>query len=71
MNEKQKKWLSDRCNALNGYLEVTYPQKDEDWETVASYISKVVSKSGKFANEVRSALFKVTTKWELMRNGDN
>lgn len=56
MNEKQKVWTQSKCNELKKYLDQHFPLSDEQWESVADYIGRVVELS-KGNTEVRSTLF--------------
>lgn len=56
MNEKQIEWTLNKCNVLIEYMEDNFPLSDEQWESVAEFIGKVVSLA-KGNTEVRSALF--------------
>lgn len=69
MNENQKKWLNARCVELNKYLETTYPQKDDNWDDAVSFIKIYTTIADAYADEVRTALFEITTKWEKKQNG--
>lgn len=56
MNEEQKKWTQSKCDSLKTYIEQYFPLSDEQWESVANYITKIVALA-KGSAEVRSALF--------------
>lgn len=56
MNEKQIDWTLNKCNELKDYMESHWPLSEEQWESVADYIEKVVNLA-KGNEEVRSALF--------------
>ena len=56
MNDKQKAWTQSKCGELEQYIDNHFPLSDEQWQSVADYIEKVVGLS-KGNAEVRSALF--------------
>lgn len=56
MNDKQKAWTQSKCDGLKQYIDQYSPLSEEQWESVADYIEKVVSLSKDNA-EVRNALF--------------
>lgn len=58
MNEEQKKWTQSKCSDLKQYMDQHLPLSEEQWESVAEYISKVVDLA-KGNVEVRNALFDV------------
>ena len=56
MDIKQQEWTQKKCDQLKEYIENNFPLSEEQWESVAEYISKVVELA-KGNTEVRSALF--------------
>ena len=56
MDAKQQEWTQKKCGQLKEYIEKNFPLSEEQWESVAEFIGKVVSLS-KGNAEVRSALF--------------
>lgn len=56
MNSEQQKWTADKCNQLKQYINQYFPLSDEQWESVADYIAKIVDLA-KGNAEVRTALF--------------
>lgn len=58
MNDKQRQWTQSKCDELKRYMDQHFPLSDEQWESVADYIEKVVNLA-KGNVEVRSALFDV------------
>lgn len=56
MDEKQKEWTQKKCDQLKEYIENHFPLSEQQWESVAEFIDKVVSLA-KGNVEVRSALF--------------
>ena len=56
MDVKQQEWMQKKCGQLKEYMENSFPLSDEQWESVAEFIDKVVSLA-KGNKEVRSALF--------------
>jgi len=56
MDVKQQEWTQKKCDQLKEYIEKNFPLSEEQWESVAEYISKVVELA-KGNTEVRSALF--------------
>lgn len=69
MDEKWKNWINAKCAELDKYLEITSPQTDANWNDAVSFIKIHTTIAGEYADEVRSALFKITTKWEKKQNG--
>lgn len=64
----QKKWLKTMCKVLDAYLKLVFPIKDTDWDAARGFIKVVVTVSGSFKDEVRNALWDITTKWESKQN---
>lgn len=56
MDVKQQEWTQKKCDQLKEYIEKNFPLSEEQWESVAEYIGKVVELA-KGNAEVRSALF--------------
>ena len=56
MDVKQQEWTQKKCDQLKEYIEKNFPLSEEQWESVAECISKVVELA-KGNTEVRSALF--------------
>lgn len=69
MNEKWKKWINAKCTELDRYLQEAYPLTDENWNSVAGFIDVTATLGGEYKNEVRRALFEITTKWEKKQYG--
>ena len=57
MNDKQKAWTQSKCDGLKQYIDQYSPLSEEQWESVADYIEKVVSLAKGHEEEVRNALF--------------
>lgn len=58
MNDKQKEWAQSKRSDLKQYMDQHFPLSDEQWESVAEYIAKVVDLA-KGNAEVRDSLFDV------------
>lgn len=63
MDAKQKEWTQKKCDQLKEYIEKNFPLSEEQWESVAEFIDKVVSLA-KGNTEVRSALFDVAEPYQ-------
>lgn len=68
MNEEQKKWTQSKCDGLKQYMDQHFPLSDEQWESVADYIEKVVNLA-KGNTEVRSALFDLIEPYQKRAEG--
>ena len=64
MNEKQQKWINGKIEFMKMRIETNWPLSDEQWDSVADYIEKVVNLS-KGNAEVRSALFDVIEPYQI------
>lgn len=64
MNDKQKAWTQSKCGELKQYMDQHWPLSDEQWQSVADYIEKVVNLS-KGNTEVRNALFDVIEPYQI------
>lgn len=56
MDVKQQQWTQKKCDQIKEYIESNFPLAEEQWESVAEYIGKVVELA-KGNTEVRDALF--------------
>lgn len=56
MDVKQQEWTQKKCDQLKEYIGKNFPLSEEQWESVAEYIGKVVELA-KGNTEVRGALF--------------
>ena len=45
MNNEQIRWTQSKCDMLRQYLDQHFPLTDEQWESVANYIEKIVDLS--------------------------
>lgn len=68
MNEEQKKWTQSKCDGLKQYMDQYLPLSEEQWESVADYIEKVVNLA-KGNTEVRSALFDLIEPYQKRAEG--
>ena len=73
MDKKQQAWTQKKCGQLKEYIENHFPLSDEQWESVADFISKVVELA-KGNTKVRDALFDTVEPYqkkaeELMQHG--
>ena len=64
MNIKQQQWTQNKCEQLKTYLEQSFPLTQEQWESVADYITKIVDMA-KGNAEVRKAFFDVVEQYEI------
>jgi len=68
MTEVQQKWIKDKQNELDTYIQQHFPMDDSECEYVVDYVSSIVAKvrakDENSGNEVRRALFDVLEKWE-------
>ncbi len=68
MDDKQKAWTQSKCDELKQYVDRHWPLSDEQWDSVAEYIEKVVNLS-KGNDEVRNAFFDLIQPYQRKAEG--